>query len=105
MIYGGNVYHGELSEAKFRGGETFSQLHIQPRNLTTNLPSKIIKVREGPCVQFAIIGTLRLLPPSSLGVTVYDSNNGTAVKVLNVIGSNSSRISSKEMHCYWAKNW
>ena len=105
MIYDGKVYHGELSEAKFRGGETFSQLHIQPRNLTTNLPSKIIKVREGSCVQFAIIGTLRLLPPSSLGVTVYDSNNGTAVKVLNVIGSNSSRISSKEMHCYWAKNW
>jgi hypothetical protein len=90
MIYGGKVYHGELSEAKFRGGETFSQLHIQPRNLTTNLPSKIVKVREGSCVQFAIIGTPRLLPPSSLGVTVYDSNNGTAVKVLNVVGSHSA---------------
>jgi len=90
MIYGGNVYQGKLSEAKFRGGETISQLHIQPRNLTTNLPSKIVKVREGSCVQFAIIGTPRLLPPSSLGVTVYDSNNGTAVKVLNVVASHTA---------------
>ena len=90
MIYGGKAYQGKLSEAKFRGGETFSQLHIQPRNLTTNLPSKIIKVREGSCVQFAIIGTPRLLSPSSLGVTVYDSINGTAVKVLNVVGSHSA---------------
>ncbi|HET7390374.1 MAG TPA: hypothetical protein VFJ51_06085 [Nitrososphaeraceae archaeon] len=90
MIYGGKVYQGKLSEAKFRGGETISQLHIQPRNLTTNLPSKIVKVRQGSCVQFAIIGTPRLLPPSSLGVTVYNSNNGTAVKVLNVVGSHSA---------------
>jgi hypothetical protein len=90
MIYGGKVYQGKLSEAKFRGGETISQLHIQPRNLTTNLPSKVVKVRQGSCVQFAIIGTPRLLPPSSLGVTVYNSNNGTAVKVLNVVGSHSA---------------
>jgi hypothetical protein len=90
MIYDGKAYQGQLSEAKFRGGETFSQLHIQPRNLTTNLPSKIVTVREGSCVQFAIIGTPRVLPPSSLGVTVYDSINGTAVKVLNVVGSHSA---------------
>jgi hypothetical protein len=90
MIYGGKVYHGELSEAKFRGDRTFGQLHIQPRNLTANLPSKIVRIREGSCVQFAILGTPRLLPPSSLGVTVYDSNNGTAVKVLNVVGSYSA---------------
>ncbi len=89
MIYAGKAYQGKLSEAKFRGGETISQLHIQPRNLTTNLPSKIIKVRDGSCVQFAILGTPRLLPVSSLGVTVYDANNGTAVKVLNVVGSHS----------------
>jgi hypothetical protein len=89
MIYGGKVYKGKLSEAKFRGGETISQLHIQPKNLTTNLPSKIVKVREGSCIQFAILGTPRLLPPSSLGVTVYDTNNGTAVRVLNVVGSHS----------------
>jgi hypothetical protein len=87
MIYSGKVYQSKLSEAKFRGGETISQLHIQPKNLTTNLPSKIVKVREGSCVQFAIISFPRVLPPSSLGVTVYDSNNGTAVKVLNVVGS------------------
>jgi hypothetical protein len=90
MIYGGKVYQGKLSQAKFRGGETISQLHIQPRNLTTNLPTKIVNVRGGSCVQFAIIGTPRLLPPSSLGVTVYDSNNGTAVKVLNVVGSHTA---------------
>jgi hypothetical protein len=89
MIYGGKAYQGKLSEAKFRGRETISQLHIQPKNLTTNLPSKIVKVREGSCVRFAIIGTPRLLPPSSLGVTVYDTNNGTAVKVLNVVGSHA----------------
>jgi hypothetical protein len=89
MIYGGKTYQGKLSEAKFRGGETISQLHIQPRNITTNLPSKIVKVREGSCVHFAILGTPRLLPASSLGVTIYDANNGTAVKVLNVAGSHS----------------
>ncbi|MFZ0223445.1 MAG: hypothetical protein WAM42_17315 [Candidatus Nitrosopolaris sp.] len=90
MNYGGKVYQGDLSESKFRAGETISQLHIQPRNLTTNLHSKIIQVKEGSCVQFAIIGTPRLLPPSSLGVTAYDSNNGTAVKVLNAMGAHSS---------------
>jgi hypothetical protein len=90
MINDGIVYQGKLSQSKFRGGETFSRLHIQARNLTTNLPSKIIKVKEGSCVQFAIIGTPRLLPPSSLGVTEYTSNNGTAVKVLNAVGSHSS---------------
>ena len=56
MIYAGKVYQGELSQSKFRGGETLSQLHIQARNLTTNLPSKIVQVKEGSCVQFAIIG-------------------------------------------------
>ncbi len=56
MIYGGKVYQGELSESKFRGGETISELHIPPRNVTTNLPSKIVHVKEGSCVQFAIIG-------------------------------------------------
>ena len=56
MNYGGKVYQGELSESKFRGGETISQLHIPPRNVTTNLPSKIVDVKEGSCVQFAIIG-------------------------------------------------
>jgi hypothetical protein len=90
MIYSGKMYQGKLSEAKFRGDETISQLHIQPKNLTTNLPSTIVNVREGSCVQFAIIGTPRLLPPSSLGVTAYDGNNGTAVKVLNVVGSHSA---------------
>ncbi|MGB6592269.1 MAG: hypothetical protein WBE68_12255, partial [Candidatus Nitrosopolaris sp.] len=46
--------------------------------------------KEGSCVQFAIIGTPRLLPPSSLGVTAYDSNNGTAVKVLNAVGGSET---------------
>jgi hypothetical protein len=90
MIYGGKVYQGELSEAKFRGGETISQLHIQPRNLTTNLPSKIVHIKEGSCVQFAIIDTPRELPPSSLAVTAYDRNNGTAVTALTAVNSHSS---------------
>ncbi len=66
MIYDGKVYQGQLSESNFRGGETISQLNIQPRNLTTNLPPRIVQVREGSCVLFVIIGTPRLLPPSSL---------------------------------------
>jgi hypothetical protein len=90
MIYDGKVYQGQLSESKFRGGETISQLNIQPRNLTTNLPPKIVQVKEGSCVLFAIIGTPRLLPPSSLAVTAYASNNGTAVKVLNAADTHTS---------------
>ncbi|MGC1929092.1 MAG: hypothetical protein WA667_08965, partial [Candidatus Nitrosopolaris sp.] len=47
-------------------------------------------VAEGSCVQFAIKGTPRGLPSSSLAVTAYASNNGTAVKVLNAVNSHSS---------------
>jgi hypothetical protein len=90
MIYGGKVYQGKLSESKFRGGETISELHIQPRKVTANLPSKIVDVKEGSCVQFTIIGTPTVLPPSSLAVTAYDRNNGTAVKVLTAVNSHSS---------------
>jgi len=90
MIYDGKVYQGKLSEFKFRGGETISELHIQPIKVTTNLASKVVHIKEGSCVQFAIIGTPRLLPPSSLAVTAYDRNNGTAVKVLNAVNSHSS---------------
>jgi hypothetical protein len=90
MIYGGKVYQGKLSESKFRGGETISELHIQPKKVTANLPSNAVHVKEGSCVQFAIIGTPRLLPPSSLAVTAYDHNNGTAVKVLTAVNSHSS---------------
>jgi hypothetical protein len=90
MIYGGKVYQGKLSESKFRGGETISELHIQPKKVTANLPSKVVHVKEGSCVQFAIIDTPKLLPPSSLAVTAYDRNNGTAVKVLTAVNSHSS---------------
>ena len=90
MIYGVKVHQGELSEAKFRGGETISELHIQPRKVTANLPSKIVHVKEASCVQFAIIGLPTVLPPSSLAVTAYDRNNGTAIKVLTAVNSHSS---------------
>jgi hypothetical protein len=50
-------------------------LNIQPRNLTTDIPTKIVQVKEGSCVLFAIIGTPRLLPPSSLAVTAYASSS------------------------------
>ena len=90
MNYGGKEYQGELSESKFREGETISELHIPPRNVTANLHSKIVQIEEGSCVQFAIKGTPESLPSSSLAVTAYASNNGTAVKVLNAVNSPNS---------------
>ncbi|MFZ0511021.1 MAG: hypothetical protein WAM14_05410, partial [Candidatus Nitrosopolaris sp.] len=87
MNYGSKEYQGELSESKFRAGKTINELHIPPRNVMANLPSKIVHVAEGSCVQFAIKGTPRVLPSSSLAVTAYASNNGTAVKVLNAVNS------------------
>jgi hypothetical protein len=90
MIYAGKEYDGELSDSKYREGQTISELHIPLKNVSTDLPSKMVQVKEGSCLQFVIKGTPRLLPPSSLAVTAYDSNNGTAVKVLSAVDSHSS---------------
>ena len=60
---------------------TFNELHVSPQNITTNLPSNVIHIQEDSCVQFLIKGTTKQLPPSSLAVTAYAANTGTAVKV------------------------
>jgi hypothetical protein len=83
MNYGGIEYPGELSEAKYRAGENFAQLHLRPQNVSANIPLSIVHIKSGSCVQFLIVGTPKLLPPSSLAVTAYYDINGTAAKVLD----------------------
>ena len=83
MNYAGIQYPGQLSEAKYRAGENFAELHIQPQNVSANIPSNIVHIKSGSCVQFLIVGTPNLLPPSSLAVTAYHAINGTAAAVLN----------------------
>lgn len=90
MIYANKQYDGVLSDSKYREGQTISELHIPPKNVSANLPSKIVQVKEGSCIQFVIKGTPKLLPASSLAVTAYYSNNGTAAKVLSAANSHSS---------------
>jgi hypothetical protein len=90
MNYASKIYNGELSEAKYRAGSTFNELHVSPQNITTNLPSNVIHIQEDSCVQFLIKGTTKQLPPSSLAVTAYAANTGTAVKVLNATNYDTS---------------
>ena len=47
MIYGGNVYLGELSESKYREGETFSDLDILPENISSQLPTESVAIENG----------------------------------------------------------
>jgi hypothetical protein len=37
MNYAGVEYRGELSEAKYRAGINFPELHIRPQNISSNL--------------------------------------------------------------------
>lgn len=83
MNYAGIVYPGNLSEAKYRAGINFPELHIRPQNISANLPSNIVHIKNGSCIQFVIVGTPKLLPPSSLAVTAYYAINGTAAAVLD----------------------
>jgi len=83
MNYAGIVYPGNLSEAKYRAGINFPELHIRPQNISANLPSNIVHIKNGSCIQFIIVGTPKLLPPSSLAVTAYHAINGTAAAVLD----------------------
>jgi hypothetical protein len=85
MNYAGVEYPGELSKAKFRAGINFPELHIRPQNISANLPPNIVPVNKDTCIQFLIIGTPKLLPPSSLAITAYSATNGTASKVLDAI--------------------
>jgi hypothetical protein len=50
MIYEGEHYDGELSEANYRKGETISQLQPPPTNTIANLSSNIIKLSKDSCV-------------------------------------------------------
>src|SRR5690349_7774514 len=90
MNYANKIYNGELSEAKYRAGSTFNELHVSPQNITTDLPSNVIHIQKDSCVQFLIKGAPKQLPPSSLAVTAYPANTETAVKVLNATNYDSS---------------
>src|SRR5436190_12451339 len=79
----GTEYQGELLVSKLRGGEIITELHVPPKNVTANLPSKMVQIERISCFQFIIEGTPGILPPSSLAVTAYTNNNGSAVKVLS----------------------
>jgi hypothetical protein len=89
MIYGDNVYLGELSESKYREGETFSDLDILPENISSQLPTEAVAIENGSCVQFLVRGTPSTLPPDSLDVSAYTSD-GTPFGVLNATEDNTS---------------
>jgi hypothetical protein len=90
MNYAGVEYRGELSEAKYRAGINFPELHIRPQNISSNLPSNIVHVKKDSCIQFLIVGRPKLLPLSSLAVTAYSAINGIAAKVLDATDYDSS---------------
>jgi hypothetical protein len=89
MIYGDNVYLGELSESKYREGETFSDLDILPENISSQLPTESVAIENGSCVQFLVRGTPSTLPPDSLDVSAYTSD-GTPFGVLNASEDDTS---------------
>ncbi len=89
MIYKDKEYQGELSESKYREGETFSDLQIPPENVTANLPSKIVNISKDSCLQFIIKGTPQTLPPHSLDVSAY-TLQGASVSVLSATENDTS---------------
>jgi hypothetical protein len=91
MIYGGEAYLGELSESKYREGETFSDLDILPENISSKLPAETVTTENGTCAQFTVRGTPSTLPPDSLDVSAYFAN-GTSFGVLNATEDNSSTV-------------
>jgi hypothetical protein len=91
MIYGGEVYLGELSESKYREGETFSDLDILPENISSHLPAETVAIENGTCAQFTVRGTPSTLPPDSLDVSAYFAN-GTSFGVLTATEDNSSTV-------------
>ena len=44
MVYGDAVYLGELSQSKYREGETFSDLDIHPENISSQLPAETVEL-------------------------------------------------------------
>ena len=92
MNYTGKVYCGTLSDYKYRVGMTFTQLQIPNKKVTTNLPSKLIRIQKDSKVKFIINGLPKLLPPSNLAVGAYFANNGTAIKLLNSTNSDNTVV-------------
>lgn len=90
MVYRDEAYLGELSQSKYREGETFSDLDILPENISSQLPAESIEIENGTCIQFIIRGTPSTLPPDSLDVSAYDAANGTSLGVLDATEDNTS---------------
>ncbi|HYZ60195.1 MAG TPA: hypothetical protein VE544_11115 [Nitrososphaeraceae archaeon] len=89
MIYRDGVYLGELSQSKYREGETFSNLGILPENISSDLPAETIEIKNGTCAQFIVRGTPSTLPPDSLDISAY-SIDGASLGVLNATEDNTS---------------
>jgi hypothetical protein len=56
MIYGDEVYLGELSLSKYREGKIFSDLDILPENISSDLPTETIEIKNGTCAQYLLRG-------------------------------------------------
>jgi hypothetical protein len=89
IIYGDKILPGELSQSKYREGETFSELNISPESIKSELPVDTLQMRKDTCVQFIVKGTPKTLPPNSLDVTAYNIN-GTTFGVLDPADDNTS---------------
>lgn len=89
MIYGDRTYQGELSQSKYREGETFGDLDILPENISSDLPAEAVEIIKDTCAQFVVVGTPRTLPPDSLDISAY-AINGTSVAVLNATEEDTS---------------
>ena len=89
LVYKDEVHHGELSQSKYREGETFSDIKIVPELIESQLPADTVEIKKDSCTQFVVKGTPRTLPPDSLDVSAY-TTNGTSVGVLNATEDNIS---------------
>ena len=88
-IYGDRTYQGELSQSKYREGETFSNLDILPENISSDIPAEAVEIIKDTCAQFVVVGTPNTLPPDSLDISAY-AMNGTSVAVLNATEEDTS---------------
>jgi hypothetical protein len=89
MIYGDRPYQGELSQSKYREGETFGNLDILPENISSDLPAEAVEIIKDTCAQFVVVGTHKTLPPDTLDISAY-AINGTSVAVLNATEEDTS---------------
>ena len=89
VIYGDRIYQGELSQSKYREGETFGNLDILPENISSDLPAEAVEIIKDTCARFVVVGTPRTLPPDSLDISAY-AINGTSVAVLNATEEDTS---------------